>query len=155
MLDDFPVMAEVPVRWGDIDLLGHVNNIMYLQYFETARIEYLMRAGLQAPGAAWSDFGFIVASVYCRYKAPVTFPDTLLVGARVWGLGTDRMVIHHSVYSQKLRKTAATGDVLLVAYDFKAGRRTSIPADIKAAIVTIEGRELPEPPPLRQLRCTS
>jgi len=39
VIDGYPVVTEVVVRWGDMDLLGHVNNIMYLQYFETARIE--------------------------------------------------------------------------------------------------------------------
>lgn len=154
MLDDYPVVVDIDVRWGDIDLLGHVNNIIYLQYFETARIEYLMGAGLEAPGTAWRDFGFLVASAYCRYKAPVTFPDTVDVGARVRALGEDRMVIRHAIRSRRLNKIAATGDVLLVAYDFEAGKRIPIPEEVRASVVAIEGKELPEPPSLKELRST-
>ncbi len=46
MLSAYPVVVDVVVRWGDMDALGHVNNIVFLQYFETARIAYLERAGI-------------------------------------------------------------------------------------------------------------
>jgi acyl-CoA thioester hydrolase len=143
VLDDYPVVAEVVVRWGDIDLLGHVNNIKYLQYFESARVEYLMRAGMEAPGEAWREFGFILSSVNCRYKAPVTFPDTLSVGARISSLGDDRLVFQHAAYSHKLDRLAAVGEASVVAYDYSAGRRTAIPADLRASFVALEGKEPP------------
>ena len=155
MLNGYPVVVEVEVRWGDIDLLGHVNNIMYLQYFETARIEYFMRAGLGAPGCSSREFGFIVVSQYCRYKAPVTFPDTVDVGARVSALSKDAIVIRQAVHSRRLDKIAAIGDVSLVAYDFEKRRRIPIPDEVRASFVAIEGEELPEPPSLKQQRSMS
>ena len=152
MLHEYPVVAEVVVRWGDIDLLGHVNNINYLQYFETARVEYLMRLGMEAPGEGWREFGFILASVDCRYKAPVTFPDTLDVGARVAALGDDRLVFQHAAYSRKLGKLAAMGEAFLVGYDYVESRRTAVPQDLRASIIALEGRELPAPPSLKERR---
>ena len=152
MLEGYPVVTDVVVRWGDLDLLGHVNNIKYLQYFETARIEYLMKAGLEAPGSAWREFGFVLASVDCRFRAPVTFPDTLSVGARVSALGKDRMVVQHAVRSHKLNKLAANGNAVLVAYDFAAGRPVSISPSLKERISGLEGKELPPPPSIKQLR---
>jgi len=152
MLEGYPVVTDVVVRWGDLDLLGHVNNIMYLQYFETARIEYLMKAGLEAPGSAWREFGFVLASVDCRFRTPVTFPDTLSVGARISALDKDRMVVQHAAHSHKLGKLAANGDALLVAYDFAAGRRVSIPRSLRERVSGLEGKELPPPPPLKQSR---
>ena len=136
------------MRWGDIDLLGHVNNINYLQYFETARVEYLMRAGMEAPGEAWREFGFILASVDCRYKAPVTFPDTLSVGARVSALGEDRLVFQHAAYSHKLDRLAAIGEAFVVAYDYSAGRRTAIPADLRASLRRPRGQRAASAAPL-------
>jgi acyl-CoA thioester hydrolase len=152
MLHDYPVVAEVVVRWGDIDLLGHVNNINYLQYFESARVEYLMRIGMEAPGKAWSEFGFILSGVECRYKAPVTFPDTLSVGARVSAVADERLVFEHAAYSHKLDKLAAVGEAFLVAYDYAAGQRTVIPPDLRASILALEGKELPSPPSLKERR---
>ena len=154
MLKGYPVVIEVPVRWGDMDLLGHVNNIMYLQYFETVRIEYMVRAGLGPPGSAWREHGFIVASLNCYYRAPVTYPETVSAAARVSALGDDRMVIEHAIFSPKLDKVAAEGDALLVSYEYASGRRIPIPQSFKNAILALEGRDLPVPPPYRRKRIT-
>jgi acyl-CoA thioester hydrolase len=147
MLKGYPVVVDVVVRWSDMDALGHVNNILYLQYFETARIEYLMRLGMEPPGPTWREYGLIVAANNCRFKAPVTYPDTLAVGARVAALGDDRMLLEHTAFSHQLGKVAAQGDALLVSYDYAAGRRTSLHADLREAILALEKRELPPLPP--------
>lgn len=154
MLEGYPVVIEVPVRWGDMDLLGHVNNIMYLRYFEAARIEYMARAGLGPPGPAWRDHGFIVASLDCHYRAPVTFPDTVSAGARVSALGNDRMVIEHAIFSPKLGRVAAEGEALLISYEYSSGRRIPIPRPFRDAILALESRDLPAPPPYRRARTT-
>jgi len=143
VLDSCPVVVDVVVRWGDMDSLGHVNNIVYLQYFETARIEYLMRLGMEPPGPAWREYGLILASVSCRFKAPVTFPDVLSVGARIVGIGDDRVRMEHVAMSHKLAKVAAEGDAVVVSYDYVAGRRAAFPAHLRDAIVALEGREPP------------
>jgi acyl-CoA thioester hydrolase len=152
VLKGYPVVTEVPVRWADMDLLGHVNNIIYLQYFETGRIAYMERAGLGPPGPAWRDHGFIVASVDCRYKTPLTYPDTVSVGARVSSMGDDRIVIQHAAFSQKLGKVAAEGDALLVSYDYASRQRMPIPPGFRAAILSLEGKELPSPQPRKRTR---
>jgi acyl-CoA thioester hydrolase len=143
MLKDYPVVVDVVVRWGDMDSLGHVNNIVYLQYFETARIEYLVRLGMDPPGPTWQESGLIIATVSCRFVAPVTYPDTLSVGARISSLGEDRVIMEHAAMSRKLGRLAAEGDVLIVSYDYVAGRRAPLAADTREAIIALEGRELP------------
>jgi acyl-CoA thioester hydrolase len=143
MLEEYPVVVDIAVRWGDMDSLGHVNNIIYLQYFETARIEYLMRLGMERPGPAWQESGLIMASNTCRYLVPVTHPDTLSVGARVLAIGEDCVKMYHAAFSQKLGRLAAEGEAMIVSYDYVAGRRAALPADVREAIVALEGRELP------------
>lgn len=143
MLSDYPVVAEVVVRWGEMDSLGHVNNIMYLQYFEIARIAYLERLGLDPPGPGWGERGLIIASVNCRFKVPVTYPDTLLVGARVSALGSDRFIMEHIAWSRKLDTVAASGDGEVVSYDYVLGRRAPLPEEWRHGIVTLEGQEPP------------
>ncbi len=144
MLKNYPVVVDIVVRWGDQDYLGHVNNIMYLQYFETARIEYLMRLGIDPPGPTWQEAGLIIKSVSCRFLAPVTFPDTLAVGARISSIGDDQVVMEHAAYSRKLERPAAKGDAVIVSYDYVAGTRTPFPPETLAAITTLEGKELPQ-----------
>lgn len=141
MLSDYPVVVEVEVRWGEMDALGHVNNIIYLQYFETARIAYLERLGLEPPGPMWRERGLIIASVNCRYKLPVTYPDTLSVGSRVRALGEDRLIMEHAATSRKVGKVAALGEAEIVSYDYVAGRRAPLPEEWRRGIVDLEGRE--------------
>jgi acyl-CoA thioester hydrolase len=143
MLEDYPVVIDIVARWGDMDALGHVNNILYLQYFETARIEYLLRLGMDPPGPQWQEEGLIIKSVSCRFAAPVKFPDTLFVGARIASIGDDRVIMKHAAFSQKLQTLAAEGDAVIVSYDYVNGRRRPLPHETVEAVTALEGRELP------------
>jgi len=145
MLSAYPVVVDVAVVWGSMDTLGHVNNIVFLQYFETARIAYLERVGIGFTDLGSSEHGVILAANSCRYRVPVTFPDTLSVGVRVSALGSDRLLMEHAAVSQKLSRVVVEGDALVVSYDYVAGRPTALRADHRAAIIALEGHE---PPPL-------
>jgi acyl-CoA thioester hydrolase len=146
MLEDYPVVAEIDVRFRDMDAFAHVDNVEYFQYFELARVAYLKRIGMPIPGPAWHDFGWVIGSTCCRYRAPLTFPDTVRVGARVAAMSEDRVLMEYRVVSTKLEKIAAEGDSLLVAYDFDAGRAMPVREYIRDAILRLEGRELPKVP---------
>lgn len=146
MLEEFPLVTDVPVRWADQDALGHVNHTSYLRYFEIARIAYLERLGLDPPGSTWQEFGVVIHSLTCRFLSPITYPDTLSVGARIVHLSTDRCTMEHVAVSRKLGKPAARGTAIFVSYDFVAGERRPLPPDVVEAIVALEGRELhPDP----------
>jgi acyl-CoA thioester hydrolase len=146
MMKDYPVVVDIDVRWGDMDALVHVNNIVYFEYFQLARGAYLQRIGMPPAGPAWHDFGWIIGANCCRYKVPVTFPDTLSVGARVGALSEDRMLMEYRAVSRKLDKIAAEGEALVFAYDFGAGRKARIRDEVREAILALEGRTLPRVP---------
>lgn len=146
MPQEFPVSIDVEVRFRDMDAFAHVDNIVYFEYFEMARVAYLDRIGMPAPGPAWHDFGWVIGSTCCRFRAPVTYPDTLAVSTRVAALSDDRVLMEYSAFSRKLGAVAAEGTCLLVAYDFDAGRAIRIREDIREAISWLEGRELPRVP---------
>jgi acyl-CoA thioester hydrolase len=77
-LADYPVVIEIPVAWGEMDAYGHVNNIVYFRYFETARIVYFGK--LESPDFVnRNPLGPILASTSCRFRAPLAFPDHLQV----------------------------------------------------------------------------
>jgi len=121
------VVVEVVVRWGDMDALGHVNNTVYLEYFQTAHIIYMERLGLNTPGPEWRQAGLIMAASTCRYKAPMTYPDTLSVGSRVAAIGEDHLLMEQVAVSQKSGTVVADGEVTVVSYDYGAGCRVSSP----------------------------
>ena len=147
MLTAYPVTVDVVVRWGDMDSLGHVNNVMYLRYFEIARIAYLERLGMEPPGPDWGEQGLIISAVSCRFKLPVTYPDTLSVGARVSAVGEDRLIMEHVAVSRRLDKVVAVGDAEIVSYDYLAGCRASLSPGWLTALCELEGREPDRLPP--------
>ncbi len=138
-LDDYPVVIEVPVRWGDMDAFLHVNNIKYFQYFESARIAYFERIGameyLRETGV-----GPILASTCCRYRFPVTYPDTLLVGATVSDMSHDRFTQKYLAVSQAHEEIAAEGDGVVVTFDYQTHRKSPIPKIVRQRIREIENR---------------
>ena len=81
-LADFPVVITLPVQWGDQDAFGHVNNVVYFRWYESARIAYLDAAGL---GSMMSQEGIgpILASITCNYRKQIKYPDSVHVGARI------------------------------------------------------------------------
>src|SRR5690349_7395279 len=89
LLQGFPVVVTVPVAWGDMDAFQHVNNTRFFRYFEDARIAYFERTGVTDLSAATAVAGVgpIVAHISCRFKAPLTYPDEVQVGARVIAVG--------------------------------------------------------------------
>ena len=137
-LSDYPVVVEIPVAWGEMDAFGHVNNIVYFRYFETARIAYFERLNL--PEFIGRDpVGPILSETSCRFRAPLTFPDSVSVGARVVSVGEDRFVMEFAVFSRRLGKLAAEGEGVLVCFDYRQNRKAAVPAALKRRIDEIEG----------------
>jgi acyl-CoA thioester hydrolase len=143
LLADYPTVIEIPVAWGEMDAFGHVNNVVYLRYFESARIAYLAALGTLETMAA-TGIGPILAETRCRYKLPLTYPDTVAVGARIAELAADRYLMHYRVVSQHHGKVAAEGDGCIVSYNYKAKAKAALPAPIVARIREREGAGLVE-----------
>jgi len=130
----YPVVVSQPVEWGSMDALGHLNNTVYFRYFENARIALFATWPMEPLGMERST-GAIVAETRCRFRRPIVFPDTVLVGSRVIEAGADSAIIEHAIYSPKLGMVAAIGSANIVCYDYSAGRRAPWPA----AVATILG----------------
>ena len=142
LLEGFPVVVEVPVAWGEMDAFGHVNNVVYFRYFENARIEYLRRIGF----ADAQGVGPILASTGCRFRRPLTYPDTLHVGIRTTEVGADRFTIEYRLVSERLGEVAAEGTGVVVSYDYPNARKAPIPPPVRAAIEGLAGAATaPEP----------
>ncbi|MFQ6117581.1 MAG: acyl-CoA thioesterase [Candidatus Bipolaricaulia bacterium] len=143
-LEDFPVVIELPVAWGEMDAFGHVNNIVYFRYFESARIAYFERIGF-TEHMAQTGVGPILAATKCTFRKALTYPDTVSVGARITEVGEDRFTMLYRIVSQKLERVAAEGEGLIVSYDYRANRKAPLPAGVRGRIEALEGRSLPRP----------
>ena len=137
LLEGYPVVIEAPVAWGEMDSMGHVNNIVYFRYFESARIAYFERVGFME----WmreTGVGPILASTQCRFRLPLAYPDTVSIGARVDETGDDRFVMKYLAVSHARARPAAEGEGLIVSFDYRAQRKAPLPEEIRARIRDFE-----------------
>src|SRR5438105_6631792 len=113
LLAGYPVVIDIPVWWGDQDAFQHVNNTVYLRWYESSRIAYHRTIGL-SDLMTTGNVGPILASISCEYRYPLTFPDTVRVGARITRLGRTSMTMEHRVVSQAAQRVAADGSSAIV-----------------------------------------
>ena len=137
LLKGYPVIVEIPVAWGEMDSFQHVNNVVYFRYFESARIAYSEKIGLQEYKKK-TGIGPILGSTSCRYRFPLTYPDTVSVGAKVTEMEDDRFAMNYVVVSHRHQKIAAEGDGVIVMYDYREGKKTAMPDEIRASILALE-----------------
>ncbi|MFC5080735.1 Long-chain acyl-CoA thioesterase FadM [Vibrio thalassae] len=133
LLKDYSVVTEIPVAWGEMDALNHVNNAVYFRYFETARLDYFSHINLMEDMAV-TNIGPVLGETYCRYKLPVTYPDTLLVGSRITEVQEDRFKMEYQVVSKKIGKVTTTGTATIVMFDFTTNRKALISEKLMSAI---------------------
>jgi acyl-CoA thioester hydrolase len=135
-LSNFPVQLNIPVRWADMDAFKHVNNVVYLQWAEMARIQYLTS---HITGDLNNiRLGPILSRQDCRYIFPITFPDTVTLGCRVSKIQEDRFTFEIKIFSQKYEKLCAIIYNTVMAYDFVNLRKSDIPVDWVMKIQDIE-----------------
>jgi len=132
-----PVVIDIPVAWGEMDALRHVNNVVYFRYFESARIAYFERL------AFWefmnqTGIGPILASIECKFKMPLTYPDTISVGTRVSRIEEDRFVMEYRAVSQKSQAIAAEGEGVVVSYNYRENKKALLPEELRQRILALE-----------------
>ena len=138
-LAEFPIVIRIPVLWGDQDLFGHVNNVTYLRWFESARVRYWDDTGIRDVMSS-AHWGPILASVHCNYRLQLRYPDTVLVGARITKIGRTSLRMEHQVVSEERQKMVADGESIVVLFDYEHQRAAEISADLQAVIERTEGR---------------
>jgi len=138
---EYPLAIEMDVRWGDMDAFNHVNNVAYLRYFESGRIAYFEALEV-ADFFGIDGVGPILAETSCRYRFPVTYPDRISVGVRCRDLGEDRFTQQYIVVSHQHARVAATGDGVVVTFDYRAGRKSPVPQRVRERIEELEGAAL-------------
>ena len=123
--DQHPIHTDITVAWADMDALQHVNNVVYLRYFEIARIDFLNKINL-FDTISPNGVGPVISENNIRYKRPVTFPDTLTVGVTISDIKTDRFVMNYTVFSHAQNAITTTGTSKVVMFDFETGQKAQL-----------------------------
>ncbi|OUS94232.1 4-hydroxybenzoyl-CoA thioesterase [Rhodococcus sp. NCIMB 12038] len=134
---DFPALWPVPTRWADNDHYGHVNNVTYYSYFDTAVNGWL----IATTGTDIRDLPAIgvVAETSCRYVSELTFPDRLQVGLSVEKLGTRSIVYALAIFREigDALDLAALGRFVHVYVDAETHTPVPIPDEIRSAVTLL------------------
>ncbi len=138
-MSDFHFYHPIEVRYGDLDPQGHVNNAKHLTYFEQARIEYWIQMGFFTKDQSFMEIGVIVADVHLTYLQPVYFGQNIKVGVRVVKLGNKSMIWEQNIVDADTNKELAKGELVIVTYDYKAGKTIPIPQEWREKIIEFEG----------------
>lgn len=132
-LSDYPVIYPQTVAWGDMDAFGHVNNVMYYRYIESARIFYMDMLNIFQ-----QDVYTVVASNQCKYISPLFYPDQLKIGVRVEELRNSAFRMSYLLWSESQQAYVASGDAVIVCVDNQLMQKMAIPENIKQRIKEIE-----------------
>jgi acyl-CoA thioester hydrolase len=116
----YPRLVPLTTRWGDNDVYGHVNNVVYYAFFDTAVNGILVEAG--ALDIARSPVIGLVVETGCRYFAPVAFPDRITAGVRVAHLGRTSVRYEIAIFREDEAEAAAQGHFVHVYVDRETGR---------------------------------
>ncbi len=109
-----------------MDAARHVNNVKYMNWTESARINYFIKAGISMAFDG-SRTGPIVAWQDCKYIFPMTFPDTAQIGIRVTEILEDRIIMEAAIFSKKHKTLAALSKQVLIPYDYGKFKKSTIP----------------------------
>ena len=131
----WPHFHVIQTRWMDNDIYGHVNNVQYYAYFDTAVNAFLIARGVLDihQGAI---VGFVVDSG-CSYFSPLAFPDTVHVGIRVAKLGNASVRYEIGIYRNDDPTPAAVGHFVHVYVERSSNRPVPIPDDVRAVLDTL------------------
>jgi acyl-CoA thioester hydrolase len=128
----YPHFSAIHTRWMDNDVYGHVNNVVYYSFFDTAVNRYLIEAGALDihEGAVIG----LVVETHCNYHAPLAFPQTVEAGLRVARVG--RSSVHYEVglFAEGEPLTAAAGHFVHVYVDRTTRRPVDLPPALRAAL---------------------
>jgi acyl-CoA thioester hydrolase len=132
---DYRAFYEIPTRWMDNDVYGHVNNVHYYSYFDTAIAHFLMREGGLDP---WQSavIGFCVESG-CRFRRAVRFPERITAGLRVSKLGRTSARYEIGLFRDDDQETAADGYFVHVFVTRAEQRPAPIPDGIRTALARL------------------
>jgi acyl-CoA thioester hydrolase len=132
-LNQYALIFEQAVVWGDMDAFGHLNNVMYYRYMESARLDYFEKIDLFAYKVLP-----VVRSNECEYLRPVYYPDQLKIAVRVMDMRNSSFTMDYLMWSELQQSVVATGKAVMVCIDPETKNKKIIPEQLKEKINTLE-----------------
>ena len=122
----------MPIRWGDLDAYGHVNNTIYFRYMEQIRVEYLERLGYQVRPEGSAP---VIINASCTFLIPLNYPGVVEIKMYCGRPGRSSIPTHYEMRLQGEDTLYATGDAKVVWMDVSSGKSVPIPLELRAQLV--------------------
>lgn len=133
----FRFKMKLDIRWSDMDEMRHVNNAVYLTYFEQARVYYFH----EACQWNWKEIGAILANAHVDYLRPVVFPNDTYVYVRTSRLGNKSFEVSYIITSivKGVEELTTTGSTTMVMFDYKTNSSVPMPDHLRERLSSYEG----------------
>ncbi|HWD23286.1 MAG TPA: thioesterase family protein [Burkholderiales bacterium] len=123
-------VERIPIRWGDMDAMGHVNNTVYFRYMEQARISWF--DALVPEEEAWSSTGLVIANASCNFKRPINYPGTVEVRVLAGPPGGSSVATYYELLIGE--ELCADGAATVVFIDMQRQKPVRIPERIRSLL---------------------
>ena len=133
--DHYRHFQNIPTRWMDNDVYGHVNNVVYYSYFDTVVNRFLIDQG-QLDYEKGKTVGWVVETK-CEYFSPVAFPDVVSAGLKVQRLGTSSVTYEVGLFRNDDETAAAQGHFVHVYVDREANTPQPLSEGMKEVLASI------------------
>ncbi|MBA3829164.1 MAG: acyl-CoA thioesterase [Taibaiella sp.] len=137
-METFPSILNLRIDWSEMDLFGHVNNVMYFKYIQASRVNYWELSGL----AQWfkeNNIGPILATTSCQFMKPLHYPGDIIVQAKVEFIKNTSFGLHHQIVNEQGEVAAEARDVI-VYYDFNKNEKAMVPDAFRLSVSKLEGK---------------
>ena len=121
-------VEKIPVRWGDMDAMGHVNNTVYFRFMEQTRISWF--EALLPRGEAWGTTGIVIVNASCNFLKPINYPATVEVKMYAGPLGGSSVPTYYDLLVKG--EVYADGAAKIVFIDMEKQKAVRIPENLRA-----------------------
>lgn len=124
--------TRIPVRWGDMDAYGHVNNTIYFRYCEQARVEWLEEGGFMV--SIDQDDGPVIINAACTFMIPVTYPATVIVRLFAGAPGRSSVMNWYEISVEGDERIYAEGSAKVVWMNHMTGKSVPLPETLRKRV---------------------
>jgi len=126
-------VERMPIRWGDMDAMGHVNNTVYFRFMEQARISWFN--ALVPERDAWRSTGIVIVNASCNYKRPITYPGTVEIRLLVGEPGSSSVPTFYELRVDDDPAPYADGAAVVVFVDMQSQKPVRMTDDMRARLL--------------------
>jgi len=134
----FRFFTQTPTRWGDCDMFGHVNNVQFVRYYESGRLDYFHRL-LELDTGPEVVNSLIIADIHVTFLRQIHHPSALEVGTRISRLGNSSFDFEAAIFAADEDEPYSTATAACVWFNFRDNHSTPIPPAEREIITEFEG----------------